>query len=204
MSRFTGPRLKVMRSLGVDLPGLSKKTIQNRPHRPGQHGLRQQHRRSDFGLQLAEKQKLRFNYGLSERQMRRMMTEAKSSRGNSGDKFAELLERRLDNVIFRAGFAPTIPAARQLVTHGHLLVNGKRTTIASFRVKVGDVITLRERSRSLDIVKMSLQELALIRPEWISWNEGALEAKVVHLPEANDVPFPIEMQLVVEYYAKRL
>ena len=111
MSRYTGPRLRVMRALGIELPGLSRKSIENRPYPPGQHGLKQK-RKSDFGKQLIEKQKLRYNYGLNERQMRRMMAEARAGKGNTGEKMLELLERRLDNFVFRAGFAPTLIAAR--------------------------------------------------------------------------------------------
>lgn len=203
MSRYTGPRLKVMRALGVELPGLSRKSIADRPHPPGQHGQRQQ-RKSGYGLQLQEKQKLRFNYGLSERQMRRLVLDARRDRGATGDKLAELLERRLDNVVFRAGFAPTVMAARQLVNHGHLLVNGRAVNIPSYRIRAGDVVSLRERSRGLGVVRESLQDLALTRPEWIAFDEAQLQARVSHLPQIGDVPFPIEMQLVVEYYSQRL
>jgi len=203
MSRYTGPRLKVMRALGVDLPGLSRKTIVSRPHPPGQHGMKQQ-RKSGFGLQLQEKQKLRFNYGLSERQMRILMKDARRSHDAAGAKLAELLERRLDNVVFRAGFAASIPAARQLVNHGHLWVNGHAVNIPSFRVCVGDVLSLREKSRSLLIVKASLAEPALTCPEWLKVDEAALSATISHLPDISHIPFPLDMQLVVEYYAQRL
>lgn len=125
MSRYTGPRLKVMRALGLELPGLSRKSIENRPHPPGQHGLRQR-KRSEYGLQLAEKQKLRFNYGLGEKQLRRLMAEASRARAPTGDKLLELAERRLDNVVFRAGFAPTGVAARQLVRHRQLVAGDAR------------------------------------------------------------------------------
>ncbi|MDR1647057.1 MAG: 30S ribosomal protein S4 [Zoogloeaceae bacterium] len=203
MSRFTGPRLKAMRALGLDLPGLSRKSISARPHSPGQHGA-QMRRKSDFGLRLMEKQKLRVNYGLTEKQLRRLVREARGSRGATGEKLAELLERRLDNVVFRAGFAPTIPAARQLVNHGHFCVNGRRVDIPSYRVNIGDVIALSERSAKLDCVKGTLAEPALIRPEWLHWDEPQRVASISHLPAASDVPFPIELQLVVEYYAQRL
>ena len=128
MSRYTGPRVKRMRALGIDLPGLSRKSMWNRPYPPGVHGPKSARRRkmSDFKKQLLEKQKLRFNYGLNEGQFRRLYREAVHSKDPSGDKLVELLERRLDNFVFRAGFAPTIPAARQLVCHGHFLVNGSR------------------------------------------------------------------------------
>ena len=203
MSRFTGPRLKVMRALGVELPGLSRKSIADRPNRPGQHGARPS-RKSSFGLQLQEKQKLRMNYGVSERQLRRLMADAKRAQGASGEKLAELLERRLDNVVFRAGFAPTIAAARQLVNHGHFLVNGRRVDIPSYRVRIGDAVTPREKSAGLPIVVGSIAEPALTRPEWITWDDAQKTARVAHLPAASDIPFPIELQLVVEYYAQRL
>jgi small subunit ribosomal protein S4 len=203
MSRYTGPRLKVMRALGVDLPGLSRKTIADRPQPPGQHGAKQQ-RKSGFGLQLQEKQKLRFNYGLGERQMRRLVLDARRDQGATGNKLAELLERRLDNVVFRAGFAGSIPAARQLVNHNHLLVNGRAVNIPSFRVRVGDVVSVRPKSRELLVVRASMAEPALTRPEWLAADEANFSVTVSHLPDVADIPFPIEMQLVVEYYSQRL
>ncbi|MFT3736669.1 MAG: 30S ribosomal protein S4 [Rhodocyclaceae bacterium] len=203
MSRFTGPRVKVMRALGIELPGLSRKSIADRPHPPGQHGGRQK-RISGFGLQLQEKQKLRMNYGLSERQMRRLMVDAKRSRGAAGEKLAELLERRLDNVVFRAGFAPTIPAARQLVNHGHFKVGDRAVNIPSYRVRVGEVVSLKRADKPLEIIRLNVAEPSLTRPEWLSWDEANLRVTVTHLPAASDVPFPIDLQLVVEYYAQRL
>ncbi|GAB2901805.1 30S ribosomal protein S4 [Uliginosibacterium flavum] len=203
MSRYTGPRLKVMRALGVDLPGLSRKTIADRPHPPGQHGAKQQ-RKSGYGLQLQEKQKLRFNYGLSERQMRILVSDARRSRDSAGVKLAELLERRLDNVVFRAGFANSIPAARQLVNHGHVLVNGRRVDIPSFRTRIGEVVSLSTKGRTLLVVKGSLADLVLVRPEWLVFDEANFAVTVSHLPDIADIPFPLDMQLVVEYYAQRL
>lgn len=203
MSRYTGPRLKVMRALGVELPGLSRKSIADRPHPPGQHGMKAS-RKSGFGLQLQEKQKLRFNYGLSERQMRRLIVESRRSKGTSGAKLAELLERRLDNVVFRAGFATTIPAARQLVNHGHVLVNGRRVDIPSFLVRLGDVVSIREKSRNLAPIVECMAEPSLRRPEWLVLDAQHFSARVSHLPGLEDLPFPLEMQLVVEYYAQRI
>jgi small subunit ribosomal protein S4 len=203
MSRSIGPRVKVMRALGIDLPGLSRKSIEQRSYPPGQHGQKQK-RKSSFGTQLIEKQKLRANYGLSERQLRRLFVEARQSKTPTGDKLVELLERRLDNVVFRAGFAPTIPAARQLVSHRHVRVNGKLVNIPSYRVRVGDAVELREASRNLDVVKGSLAEPALTRPEWLAWDETAVRASVGHLPAAEDVPFPVELQQIVEYYSNRI
>lgn len=204
MSRYKGPRLKRMRALGLNLPGLSRKSTERRPYPPGEHGGDRRRKESDYGRQLKEKQKLRYNYGLGERQFRRLMVEARRSKLETGKKLIELLERRLDNTVFRAGYAPTIPAARQLVNHAHIRVNGRKVDVPSYRVRPGDVITLRERSRKLQCVKDSLEALSLTRPEWISWNGGELTATIEKLPEEDSVPFPIEVQLVVEYYARQL
>lgn len=203
MSRYVGPRIKLMRALGIDLPGLSRKSVEQRNYPPGQHGQKQR-RRSNFANQLLEKQKLRVNYGVTERQLRRLFAEARQSKTPTGDKLVELLERRLDNVVFRAGFAPTIPAARQLVSHRHVRVNGLAVNIPSYRVRIGDRIEVREKSRSLAVVSESLNEPALARPEWITWNETAGYAQVGHLPAADNVPFPVELQQVVEYYSNRI
>ena len=204
MSRFTGPRVKVMRALGLELPGLSRKTIERRPYPPGQHGQNRRRKVTDFGRQLKEKQKLRFNYGLSERQFRRLMAEAKASKLATGQKLLELLERRLDNVVFRTGFAPTIPAARQLVNHGHITVNGRRVDIASYRVSAGDVIRPRKRSLGLAAITSSLEELSLTRPDWMAFDGKKMLAQITTIPTAESVPFPIDVQLVVEYYSKRM
>ncbi|MCB9533822.1 MAG: 30S ribosomal protein S4 [Myxococcales bacterium] len=204
MSRYTGPRVKVMRALGVDLPGLSKKTIERRPYAPGQHGQNRRKKLSDFGRQLKEKQKLRYNYGISEVQFRRLVVAARASKLAAGDKLLELLERRLDNAVFRAGYAPTIPAARQLVTHGHFTVNGRRVDRASFSVNPGDVIRPRERSLTLGAIQTSLGSLSLARPEWMEFDAKRLTTRVKSVPTADSVPFPIDVQLVIEYYSKRM
>jgi len=204
MSRYIGPRVKKMRALGLDLPGLSRKTMQKRPFPPGQHGQRRRGRRSDYGTQLIEKQKLRYNYGIGERQLRRLMKEARRSKAATGDKLAELIERRLDNVLFRAGFAPTIPAARQLVNHAHFLVNGKKVNIPSFRVKIGDEITLRERSRELKVVEASVGQPSLSIPDWMEIDATRRVARVRALPTPESVPFQVDLQAVVEYYSKRM
>ena len=202
MARYTGPRLKIVRALGIELPGLTRKTP-NRDYGPGQHGMKQK-RKSGFGVQLMEKQKLRYNYGVSERQIQRLFREAKNSREQTGNKLLELLERRLDNVVFRAGFAPTTVAARQLVSHRHVRLNGKPVTIASIRVRSGDTITLSEKGRKIPMVVECTGEPSLSRPEWIAFDEAKATATVTRLPDANEVPFPIEVQHVVEYYAVRL
>lgn len=206
MSRFTGPRLKVMRAFGIELPGLSRKSIEQRRNPPGQHGARKamRQRKSDFGIKLIEKQKLRFNYGVSERQLQRLMLDARKGKEPTGSTLLQLLERRLDNVVFRSGFAPTIPAARQLVQHGHVRLNGRKVDIPSVRLKVGDEISLKQSSFNLPIVVETLKEPSLIRPEWLSWNENPASSKVAHLPAPEDVPFDIDVQQVVEYYANRI
>jgi len=205
MSRFTQPRLKVMRALGVDLPGLSRKSIEARPTPPGQHGAKAVRRRkSDFGIKLQEKQKLRFNYGLTERQLRRLILDARKGNTPTGETLLQLLERRLDNVVFRAGLAPTIPAARQLVSHRHVKLNGRLVNIPSIRLRVGDEITIKTESLNMPLVIESLKELSLVRPEWLNWNETSKSAKVAHFPAADDVPFPVDVQQVVEYYANRI
>jgi small subunit ribosomal protein S4 len=190
-----------MRALGIDLPGLSRKSMWDRPYPPGVHGPKSARRRkmSDFKKQLLEKQKLRFNYGLNEGQFRRLYHEAVHSKEPSGDKLLEFLELRLDNFVFRSGFASTIPAARQLVCHGHFLVNGKRLDIPSYRVREGDVVTLRERSKELSSVAAALE-----RPDWIEFDEGKKASTVKSLPKPDSVPFAVEIDLVIEYYSKRL
>ncbi len=203
MSRYTGPRLKVMRALGTELPGLSRKPLGERNYPPGQHGQRTK-RKSGFGLQLIEKQKLRFNYGLTEKVIQRLFREAKRDRGPTGDKLLELLERRLDNFVFRAGFAPTAIAARQLVRHKHVLLNGRTVNIPSIRIKPGDRIQLAARSRNIPIVLESLAEPALTRPEWLTIDEPAFAATVTRTPSPDEVPFPVDVQQVVEYYAVRI
>jgi small subunit ribosomal protein S4 len=203
MSRYTGPRVKVMRALGVELPGLSRKSTENRPNPPGQHGASAARRRkSDYGIALIEKQKLRYNYGVKESQLRKLMVQARHTHGSSGAILLQFLESRLDNAVFRAGIAPTLIAARQLVSHRHVMVNGRIANIPSIRLRAGDEIQLRERSRNIPMVVESLANPALTRPEWLSWDEKNYTAKLTRLPEADEVPFPIDIQLVVQYYAK--
>ena len=155
-------------------------------------------------MQLIEKQKLRFNYGLSEKQIQRLFREAKRDRGPTGDKLLELLERRLDNLVFRAGFAPTAVAARQLVRHKHVLLNGRAVNIPSIRIRSGDRIQLTERARSIPVVVASLAEPALSRPEWLAFDAAECAATVTRTPAPDEVPFPVDVQQVVEYYAVRL
>jgi small subunit ribosomal protein S4 len=199
--RFTGPRLRVMRALGVDLPGLSPKTSERRPYPPGQHGQRRR-KETEYGKRLKEKQKLRMNYGVSERQMRIFFNKATRSKQNTGTKLIELLERRLDNVVFRAGFTTSIPAARQFVNHGHVLVNGRRVDISSFSVKVGDVISVRARSKDLPHLLTALEAKRGWDTAWLKLDKEQRSVTVTALPDETAVLFPIEVQLVIEYYAQ--
>lgn len=203
MSRFTGPRVKRMRALGTELPGLSPKKIDKRPYPPGQHGQARK-KLTEFALRLQEKQKLRLNYGVTELQLRHLVEEAKTSKGATGHKLVELLERRLDNVVFRAGLARTIPGARQLVNHGHILVNGKRVDIASYRVSKGETISVREKSKSLASIAAAKDIANNFQTPWLEVNRDALSAVVAELPDENAVLFPLRVQLVVEYYSQRL
>lgn len=202
MSRYTGPRVRVLRALGTELPGLTRKKSERRPYPPGQHGQARR-KLSEYALRLIEKQKLRYNYGLNERQLLTTYTQARSSKGNTAERLVELLERRLDNVVFRAGFARTIPAARQLVRHGHVLVDGKRVDIPSFRVKRGQVITIGESSKKLACIAASLATPLSFPTEWLTVDQAALSASVNALPDATSVPFPINLQRVVEFYSQR-
>jgi small subunit ribosomal protein S4 len=204
MSRYRGPRVKKMRALGLDLPGMSRKSIERRPTPPGQHGANRRSKLSDYARQLREKQKLRLNYGLTESQFKGLMIDAKRSKTPSGQKLGELLERRLDNVVFRAGFAPTVPAARQLVNHGHFKVNGRKVDIASFRVSSGDEIEVRNRSKALEAINESLNAPGLMKPDWIDVDDNKKMAVITTLPDWDTVPFPVDFQLVVEFYSKRL
>ena len=207
MSTYRGPRVKRMRALGCDLPGLSRKTRERRPHPPGQHGDRRRRKDSDYGRQLKEKQKLRYNYGIGERQLRRLVTKAKSSKSETGKKIVELIERRLDNVVFRAGYARTIPAARQLVSHGHICLNGRKTDVPSVTVREGDVITLRDRANkqktNLTVVDESLETIGIPRPEWMEFEGPTKTTTIKGMPEESSIP-DLNIQLVVEYYAKFL
>jgi small subunit ribosomal protein S4 len=204
MSRQTGPRLKRMRGLGMDLPGLSRKSIADRPYPPGQHGNSRRRRKdSEYKKQLVEKQKLRFNYGVHERHLRKLMTEARRF-GDTGTKLLELLESRLDSVAFRAGFAATIPGARQLVNHGHVTVDGRKMDIASYRVKVGEQIALAPKARNFKPVEESWKHPAHERPNWLVCDAQDMSAQLSSIPSKDTLLFPIDINLVLEFYAKRM
>lgn len=192
-----------MRALGVELPGLSAKKIERRPYPPGQHGQARK-KISEYGRRLMEKQKVRFNYGLAEHQFRNLMIEARSGGGVTGAKLIELLERRLDNVVFRAGFARTIPAARQLVNHGHVLVDGRRVDISSYRLDVGQRVAMRPSSAGLPAVIDGLARNDLMQPTWLEVDRETRTARLSALPDETSIPFAIDLQLVVEFYSQSL
>lgn len=204
MSRHTGAKVKLMRAVGLDLPGLSRKTIERKPFPPGMREGQFRKKKSEYGVQLTEKQKLRFNYGVGERYLRRLVHDAFRSREHSGNKLLELLERRLDSVVFRAGLAATIPAARQLVSHKHVLVDGKRVNIPSYQLKPGQVVSLTEKGYKLPHVAFSMENLPLARPAWLAYDESNNSAKMITVPDRDSFPFAIDIHLVVEYYARRV
>jgi len=203
MSRYTGPRRKRIRSLDVDLPAFTRKTAGDRNFPPGQHGRNFRRAPSEYGRQLREKQKMRLNYGLSEAQLRNTVREARRLEGSTGERLIQLLERRLDNIVFRAGFAATIPAARQLVNHGHFKVNGRRADIASMLLRPGDTVTVKEKSKAIAILK-ELIDSGPYRPSWLEVSSGELTAKVMAMPSADQVPTQFDTQLIIEFYSKRL
>ncbi|MEB3210697.1 MAG: 30S ribosomal protein S4 [Leptolyngbyaceae bacterium] len=201
MSRYRGPRLRVVRRLG-DLPGLTRK-IAKRSYPPGQHGQARR-KRSEYAIRLEEKQKLRFNYGLTERQLLRYVKKARRSQGSTGQVLLQLLEMRLDNTVFRLGMAPTIPGARQLVNHGHVTVNGRTVNIASYNCKPGDVIGVRDRDRSRQLVETNLQFPGLANlPSHLEFDKAKLEGKVNSVIEREWVALQINELLVVEYYSRQ-
>ncbi|GBG04631.1 30S ribosomal protein S4 [Lactobacillus rodentium] len=203
MSRYTGPSWKRSRRLGISLSG-SGKEIGRRNYAPGDHGPNNRAKISEYGQQLHEKQKLRWMYGLNERQFRNLFVRAgKIREGKHGVNFMILLERRLDNVVFRLGLATTREQARQLVNHGHILVNGQRVDIPSYEVNVGDEISLREKSKNLQQVKDAL-EATSSRPSYVSFDDNKMTGTLVRLPERDEMNPEIDEALVVEWYNQRL
>lgn len=204
MSRYTGPRFKILRRFGQQLPGLTRHTLNSEalPKPPGEHGAGHRKKLSDYGMRLNEKQKLRINYGLSEKQFRLYIKRATSSKIDTGLKLLQLLESRLDNVVFRAGYAATIPAARQLVNHGHITVNGRKVDIPSFQVSADDVVGLREKSKKIAIINESIATPTLTRPAYINWDGEKLTAKMTNAPSREDIPFEVQENLIIEYYSQ--
>ncbi len=198
MARYTGPKVRLSRRVGVPIADIPKHTEKRQLTPPGMHGYRGRRLR-DYGLRLNEKQKLRYHYGVLERQFRRILADATRTRGNTGELLMQLLERRLDNTIRRLGLARTIWAARQMVVHGHVLVNGRKVDRPSFRVRVGDEITLKEKSHTL--ARENMESLGGLQvPDWLDFNPSELKARVVAMPVSEQVPMPINTNLVVEFY----
>ena len=203
MSRYTGPAWKLGRRLGYSTLETGK-DIAKRPYAPGKAKDARPKKPSEYGKQLIEKQKVRFTYGVSEKQFANLFIKAKSKKGVvTGTAFLQLLESRLDNVVYRIGFGTTRRATRQLVAHGHILVNGKKVDIPSYECKPGDVITLKEASKNLKVVADSLESLAIVAP-YVEINKEAKEGKYVRLPERDELPKDIDESLIVEYYNKML
>ncbi|RMH47163.1 MAG: 30S ribosomal protein S4 [Alphaproteobacteria bacterium] len=204
MTKRTAAKYKIDRRMGENIWGRPKSPVNRRPYGPGQHGQRRKGKMSDFGLQLRAKQKLKGYYGdITEKQFRRIYAEAERMRGDTGENLIGLLERRLDAVVYRAKFVPTIFAARQFVNHGHVLVNGRRVNIPSYRVREGDVVEVKPASKQLAIVLEAVQLAERDVPDYIEVDHSKMTAKFVRVPQLADVPYPVMMEpnLIVEYYA---
>jgi small subunit ribosomal protein S4 len=205
MTKRTQAKYKLDRKVGENLWGRTKSPVNRRSYGPGQHGQRRSRKLSDYGTQLAEKQKLKGYYAnITERQFRRYYEEAVRRPGDTGENMIGLLERRLDAVIFRSKFVPTPYAARQLVSHGHVAVNGKRVTVSSYLVKEGDTIELRGKAKDLAMVLDSVKSTEREVPEYIDANHSKMSAKFIRTPQLSDVPYAVMMQpsLVVEFYSR--
>ena len=198
MSRYLGPTYKKSRRFGFSILENGKE-LAKKPYAPGQHGQDRRKKLSNYGIQLQEKQKVKFMYGLSEKQMERTFEKAVKMKGVNGENLLKLLESRLDNLVYRIGFATTRKGARQLVNHGHITVNGKRVDIPSYQVKPGDVISLMENYKEMAIVKSSLEALHN-RVEYISYDDKKMEGTYVRMPERSELNADIDEALIIEYY----
>ena len=201
MARYTGPKTKIARKFGEPMFGADK-SFEKRNYPPGQHGnTRRRGKKSEYAVQLMEKQKAKFSYGILERQFRILFERANRSKGVTGEVLLQLCESRLDNVVYRLGVAPTRSAARQLVSHRHITVNGTLINIASAHIKPGDVIGVREKSKSLSTITHSLERNSSVY-EWLTWNSATLEGTFVSTPLRPQIPENIKEQLIVELYSK--
>ncbi|HLW21473.1 MAG TPA: 30S ribosomal protein S4 [Cyclobacteriaceae bacterium] len=201
MARYTGPKAKIARKFGEPIEGHSK-ALQKKNYPPGMHGRGRRKKQSEYAVQLMEKQKAKYIYGVLERQFSNMFKLAFKRQGVTGENLLQLLEARLDNTVFRLGIAPTRRAARQLVTHKHILVNGELVNIPSYTLKPGDVIAIRERSKSLVVVTESLSGRGANRYSWLEWDNSTYSGKFVNIPLRDDIPENIKEQLIVELYSK--
>ena len=201
MARYTGPKTKIARKFGEAIFGPDK-VLSKKNYPPGQHGINKRRKTSEYGLQLREKQKAKYTYGVLEKQFRNLFEKASRKKGITGEVLLQLLEVRLDNVVYRLGIAPTRAAARQLVLHRHIVVDGKVVNIASYSVKPGEGVGVREKSKSLEVIADSLAGFNHSKYPWIEWDEATKSGKLLHLPERADIPENIKEQSIVELYSK--
>ena len=202
MARYTGPKTKIARIFGEPIFGPDK-TFEKKNYPPGQHGQNRKRKKvSEYGTQLREKQKAKYTYGVLERQFSNLFDKAHRSKGVTGEVLLQLLESRLDNVVFRLSVANTRDGARQLVTHRHITVNGEVLNIPSYQVKPGDVIGVREKSKSLEVVNEALRSARYNKSSWLEWNKDTFSGKFLNVPDRSDIPENIKEQLIVELYSK--
>lgn len=201
MARYTGPKTKIARKFGEPIFGPDK-VLSKKNYPPGIHGNNRRRKTSEYGIQLREKQKAKYTYGVLERQFRNLFEKASRTKGVKGEVLLQLLECRLDNVVYRLGFAPTRDAARQLVSHRHIVVDGMVVNIPSYSVKPGQVIGIRERSKSLEVVTNALSGFNHSKYAWLEFDPSSLSGKFLHIPERADIPENIKEQLIVELYSK--
>ena len=201
MARYTGPRTKIARKFGEAIFGPDK-VLTKKNYPPGQHGINKRRKTSEYGVQLREKQKAKYTYGVLERQFRNLFEKASRTKGVKGEVLLQLLEARLDNVVFRLGIAPTRAAARQLVLHRHIVVDGKVVNIPSYSVKPGQVVGVREKAKSLEVIADALAGFNHSKYPWLEWDESLKSGKLLYLPERVDIPENIKEQLIVELYSK--
>ena len=201
MARYTGPKSRIARKFGEPIFGADK-VLSKKNYPPGQHGNSRRKKTSEYGIQLREKQKAKYTYGVLEKQFRIMFEKASRSKGITGEVLLQLLEVRLDNLVFRLGLAPTRDAARQLVSHRHIVVDGKVVNIPSYSVKPGQVIGVREKAKSLEVITDALAGFNHSKYPWIEWDQTTLSGKLLHTPERADIPENITEQLIVELYSK--
>ena len=201
MARYTGPKTRIARKFGEAIFGPDK-VLSKKNYPPGQHGANKRRKTSEYGIQLREKQKAKYTYGVLEKQFRNLFEKASRTKGIKGEVLSQLLEARLDNVVYRLGMAPTRAAARQLVSHKHIIVDGKVVNIPSFSVKPGQIVGVREKAKSLEVIADALSGFNHSKYPWIEWDEASKSGKFLHLPERADIPENIKEQLIVELYSK--
>ena len=201
MARYTGPKSKIARKLGAPIFGADK-VLSKKNYPPGQHGNNRRRKTSEYGIQLKEKQKAKYTYGVLERQFRNLFEKAQRSKGVTGEVLLQLLESRLDNVVYRLGIAKTRAAARQLVSHRHITVDGQVVNIPSYTLKPGQVVGVREKAKSLEVITDSLAGRNHTAYSWLEWNSASLSGTFLHAPERADIPEEIKEQLIVELYSK--